>query len=83
MAEETARVGLKLNAKKCKTLRTESDSRRDNILVDGEEVDDVEELTYLGAIVDKEGGGSKDIMHRLQKARGVFKTLRRLGQLEE
>ena len=51
--------------------------------MDGEEVDDVEELTYLGAIVDKEGGGSKDIMHRLQKARGVFQTLRRLGQLEE
>ena len=83
MAEETVRVGLELNAKKCKTLRTECDSRRENIVVDGEELDDVEELTYLGAIVVKEGEGSKDIMHRLQKARGVFQTLRRLGQLEE
>ena len=34
-------------------------------MVDGKEVDDVEEFTYLGVIVDKEGGGSKDIMHRL------------------
>ena len=41
-------------------------------MVDGEEVGDGEEFTYLGAIVDKEGGGSKEIMHRLQKARGAF-----------
>ena len=34
-------------------------------MVDGEEVGDVEEFTYLKAILDKEGGGSKDIMHRL------------------
>ena len=34
-------------------------------MVGGEEVGDVEEFTYLGAILDKEGGGSKDIMHRL------------------
>ena len=63
LAEEAARVGLKLNARKCKTLRTECASSREKIVVDGEEVDDVEELTYLGATVDKEGGGSKDIMH--------------------
>ena len=83
LAEEAARVGLKLNARKCKTLRTECASSREKILVDGKEVDDVEEFTYLGAIVGKEGGGSKDIMHRLQKACGVFQILRRLGQLEE
>ena len=47
-------------------------------MVDGEELDDIEEFTYLGAIVDKDGGGSKDIMHRLQKARGAFQRLRRV-----
>ena len=41
-------------------------------MVDGEEVDDVE-FTSLGAILDKEGGGSKDIMHHLQKARSAFR----------
>ena len=44
LAEEAARVELKLNARKCKTLRTESSSSREKIVVDGEEVDDVEEL---------------------------------------
>ena len=33
-------------------------------MVDGEEVEDVVEFTYLGAIVDKEGEGNQDIMHR-------------------
>ena len=47
-------------------------------MVDGEEVDDIEEYTYLGALVDKDGGGSKDIMHRLQKARGALQRLRRI-----
>ena len=45
--------------------------------MDGEEVDDVEEFPYLGAIADKEGGGSKDIRHCLQKVRGAFQRLRR------
>ena len=40
-------------------------------MLHGEEVDDVEEFTYPGATVDKDGGGSKDIMYRLQKARGL------------
>ena len=47
-------------------------------MVDGKEVDDVEEFTYLGAMVDRLGGGSKDIMHRLQKARGAFQRLGRV-----
>ena len=72
LTEEAARVGLQLNAKKCKTLRTEHASNRDSIAVNGRELEDVEELPYLGATVDKEGGGSKDIMSRLQKVRRAF-----------
>ena len=45
-------------------------------MVDGQEVDDIEEFTYLGAIVDKEGGGS--IMHRRLKARDAFQSLKRV-----
>ena len=37
-----------------------------------------EEFTYLGAIVDKAGGGSRDIINRLQKAYGAFQRLRRV-----
>ena len=78
MAEEAARVGLKLNARKRKTLRTECASRREKIVVDGEEVDDVEEFTYLGATVDKEGGGSKGFECSLRKLCS-YPTLYNLG----
>ena len=78
LAEEAARVGLKLNARKCKTQRTECASSRENIVVDGREMADVKEFTSPGAILDKEGGGSKDIMHSLQKACGAFQRLRRV-----
>ena len=44
-------------------------------MVNGKEVEDVEEFLYLGATVDKESGGSKDIMNRLQKARSAFQRL--------
>ena len=52
-------------------------------MMDGEEVEDVVEFTYLGAIVDKEGGGIQDIMHRPQKAQGTFQRLRRVWAARE
>ena len=75
LAEEAARVGLKLNARKCKTLRTEFALSSEGVVVNGEKVDNVEEFAYLGAMVNKEGGGSKDITNRLQKARAAFQRL--------
>ena len=58
LAEEAARVGIKLNARKCKTLKTGFAHSRESI-VDSEEVEDVEKFAYLCAIVDKEGRGRK------------------------
>ena len=58
--------------------KAECASNSENIVVDGQEVDDIEEFTYQEAIVDKEGRGSKDIMHHLQKARDAFQRLRRV-----
>ena len=54
LMKEAARVGLKLNARKYRTLRTEFTRNRESIVVNGEEAEDVEEFVYLGAIVDKE-----------------------------
>ena len=46
-------------------------------MVNGREAEDAEEFPHLGATVDKEGGGSKDIMNRLQKAQKAFQLLRK------
>ena len=52
-------------------------------MVNGWEVEDVKEFPYLGATVYKEGGGSKDIMNRLQKARRAFQRLGRVWAARE
>ena len=59
LTEEAARLGLKLDARKCKTLRTEFARNRESIVMNNEEVEDVQEFAYLGAIVDKEGEAVK------------------------
>ena len=46
--------------------------------VNDEQVDDVEEFLYLGALLDKEGLATKDIQQRLSKARQTFYRLRRI-----
>ena len=50
LMEEAARVGLKFNARKCKTLRSEFAKNRENIAVNGEEVEEFErfkDIKYL------------------------------------
>ena len=58
-----------------KTLRTEFVKNRERIVMNSQEVKDVEEFAYLGAIVGKKGGGSEDIRNRMEKARGAFQKL--------
>ena len=49
LVDEVARVGLKINAKKSKVMRI--NARNDQrIKVNDEQVDDVEEFVYLGAL---------------------------------
>ena len=51
--------------------------------VNDEQVDDVEEFLYLGALLDKEGGATKDIQQRLSKARQTFYRLQRIWDSNE
>ena len=56
-------------------MRAEFARNRESIVVNGEEVEDVEEFACIVPIVDKEGGGSKDIRERLQTTRNAFQRL--------
>ena len=71
LADEAARVGLKINAKKSKVMQVNAKNDQ-RIELNGEQVEEVEEFVYLGALMDKEGGTTKDIQHRLSKARQAF-----------
>lgn len=68
LVDEAARVGLKINAKKSNVMRI--NARNDQrIKANDEQVADVEEFLYLVALLDKEGGATKDIQQRLSKSK--------------
>ena len=77
LADEAARVGLKINAKKSKVMRVnaKNDQRID---INGKQVEEVEEFVYLSGLLDKEDGTTKGIQHRLSKARQAFHRMRRI-----
>ena len=72
---QAGRVGLKLNARKCKTLRTEHANNRESIVVNGREV---EEFPCLGATVDKEGGG-RYYEPSTEGSEGILEIRKRVG----
>ena len=75
--EEARRVALKINGEKTKTMRINA-RNQENIIINGQDIEDVEEFVYLGAKVCKEGGGMKDLKNRLSKARGAFNKLKKI-----
>ena len=59
LVDNAGRLGLKLNATKCKVMRMNT-QREDKVMI-GREVQDVGEFVYLGTTVTKEGGGTEGI----------------------
>ena len=51
---------------------------QESIQIRGKDIEEVEEFTYLGATVCKEGGGMKDLKNRLSEARGSFIRLKNI-----
>ena len=77
LEEEARRVGLKINEEKTKTMRINA-RNQENIIINGQDIEDVDEFVYLGAKVCKEGGGVTDLKNRLSKARGAFNKLKKI-----
>ena len=77
MEEEAKRVGLKINTAKTKNMRINA-RNQEKIKINGQDIEETEEFTYLGATVCKEGGGMKDLKNRLSKARGAFIKLKKI-----
>ena len=70
-----AKVGLKINATKTKLMRIGT-KRGDGVSVAGAQIEEVDELTYLGSIVSKKGGTDENIKARIGKARQALVMLR-------
>ena len=77
LEENAARVGLKLNARKCKILKSNSKSDA-NLTVSHSDVEEVDSFMYLGANVTKDGGSTADMKKRIGLASSTFNRLSKI-----
>ena len=67
-----SKLGLKINKKKTRTMRA-NHVNKNSIQLTGEDIEDVEQFTYLGSVVSRDGGTNRDIKSSIGKATAAFK----------
>ncbi|VDP51154.1 unnamed protein product [Schistosoma curassoni] len=77
VAAVSASVGLSIHKEKTKVLKFKAENSNP-ITLDGETLEDVESFTYLGSIIDKQGGSDADVKTRICKARVAFLQLKNI-----
>ncbi|VDP46899.1 unnamed protein product [Schistosoma margrebowiei] len=77
VAAVSASVGLSIHKGKTKVLKFKAENNNP-ITLDGETLEDVESFTYLGSIIDEQGGSDADVKARIGKARVTFLQLKNI-----
>ncbi|CAH8650448.1 unnamed protein product [Schistosoma curassoni] len=77
VAAVSASVGLSIHKGKTKVLKFKAENSNP-ITLDGETLEDVESFTYLGSIIDEQGGSDADVKARIGKARAAFLQLKNI-----
>ncbi|RUS89829.1 hypothetical protein EGW08_002441 [Elysia chlorotica] len=77
VAEEAEKTGLQINISKTEVMRVNS-KQQNPIRLHEEDIKEANKFTYLGSIVNKDGGSDEDIKCRINKARQAFITLRQI-----
>ena len=68
-------VGLKINADKTKLMKVNT-KQAGNVSIEGKNIEEVENFTYLGSVTSPTGGTEKDIPSRIKKAQQAFAILK-------
>ncbi|VDP51788.1 unnamed protein product [Schistosoma curassoni] len=74
-AASEAVVDLNIHKGKSKILRYNT-THTNQITLDGEDLEDVKTVTYLGSMIHKQGSSDADVKVRIGKARAAFLQLR-------
>ena len=80
LEDNSAKVGLKRNAKKCKVLKVNNKSEA-SLNVRNCEVEEKNSFTYLGANVTKDDGGITNIRKRIAMAGASFRRLNKIWKV--
>ena len=75
MATTAGNLGLKVSTKKTKGMRMNA-RVQENIKLNGDEIEEVDDFTYLGSKMSNTGNGEVEIRARLAKASQAFVSLR-------
>jgi hypothetical protein len=73
--ETSGKYGLEINTKKTKVMVVGRAGEKISIICNGGTLEQVESFRYLGAIIDENGDGSREIKARLGMARTVMGSL--------
>ena len=74
LAETSIKLGLRPNESKTKAMKINA-KRKQPIKIKDTNLEEVEEFTYLGSIVNIEGGTGADVKNRINKARVIVNIL--------
>ncbi|VDO91151.1 unnamed protein product [Schistosoma margrebowiei] len=74
---QQASAGLSIHKGKTKVLKFKVENNNP-VTLDGETLKDVEYFTYLGSIIDEQGGSDADVKARIGKARTAFLQLKNI-----
>ncbi|VDP86814.1 unnamed protein product [Schistosoma mattheei] len=77
VAAASAAVGLNIHKGKGKILRYNT-ACTNPVRIDGEDLEDVKTLTYLGSIIDENGGSDADVKARISKTRAAYLQLKNI-----
>lgn len=75
MNEIGKKIGLKINNKIAKIMKVKT-KKGGPIAIGEEELEEVDQFTYLGSVISKTGGTDEDIKARISKARQAFAMLK-------
>ena len=73
--DSSAQIGLHINRRKTKVLRINA-TIIEAVHLDEDLLEEVNSFTYLGSVVDSQGGTEADVKARIGKARAVFLQLK-------
>ena len=71
------KVGLEIHPRKTQLMKMNTSST-DPVTLGGERLEEVDSFTYLGSIINSQGGTDEDVKSRIGKARTAFVMLRNI-----
>jgi hypothetical protein len=84
VATTSAQLGLNIHRGKTKVLKVKVNANNTHsIKLEEQVLEEVEAFTYLGSVVDKQGGTDADVRARIGKARAVFVQLKNIWGSKE